>query len=156
MQVLGLDLSLSSSGWCQLNYETGLPDATGIIKSDAKLRTEDRMYGIATEILSLVTEDISNVFVEYPLIAHSAVTSKRLNQLYGFVVCRIYHLVPTVEVAVGTLKKWATGKGNAKKPEMMEAAFQKTGIEFLSDDIADATLCALWGRELVMEAVANG
>lgn len=50
-------------------------------------------------------------------------------------------------VPVGTLKKWATGKGNAGKPMMIEAARLKTGLDITDDNEADAVLLALWSAE---------
>ena len=43
------------------------------------------------------------------------------------------------EFTPGELKKWATGKGNATKAEMMEAARSK-GLPFADDNEADAQL----------------
>jgi len=49
----------------------------------------------------------------------------------------------------GTLKKFATGKGNASKPEMIQAAQERYGLQTNSDDIADARhLLALAEKEL--------
>ena len=42
-----------------------------------------------------------------------------------------------VGVPVSTLKKHATGKGNAKKPQMIQAAMDASGLN-LSSDEADA------------------
>ena len=53
-------------------------------------------------------------------------------------------------VSAAVLKKWATGKGNAGKPEMIAAANQKLQLGFadeptISDDNeADAALILLW------------
>lgn len=46
----------------------------------------------------------------------------------------------------GTLKKWATGKGAAKKPEMIESA-RKYKPDVADDNEADAILIAVWGAE---------
>jgi len=40
--------------------------------------------------------------------------------------------------AVGTIKKHATGKGNAKKDAMVQAAWDRWGIKTQTDDEADA------------------
>lgn len=49
-----------------------------------------------------------------------------------------------------TLKKWATGKGNAKKPDMMAAA-TKRGWTFSGDDEADA----LWILDYALHEVVG-
>lgn len=42
------------------------------------------------------------------------------------------------EVAPGTLKKFVTGKGNAKKDLMLISAFKNWGFDTTSDNVADA------------------
>lgn len=51
-----------------------------------------------------------------------------------------------------TLKKFATGKGNAKKPAMIEAARKKLGYQGKSDDEADA----LWLLEYARRELVGG
>lgn len=52
-----------------------------------------------------------------------------------------------------TLKKWATGKGNADKTKMIETVHQKLAfrnmptIEIIDDNHADAILLGLWASE---------
>lgn len=46
--------------------------------------------------------------------------------------------VLVVGAAVGTIKKHATGKGNAKKDAMVQAAWDTWGIKTQTDDEADA------------------
>lgn len=48
--------------------------------------------------------------------------------------------IPYVGIPVGTIKKHATGRGNANKAAMIEAAEEKFGAAVLSDDEADALL----------------
>jgi Holliday junction resolvasome RuvABC endonuclease subunit len=53
------------------------------------------------------------------------------------------HGIPFEGVAVGTLKKYMTGKGNASKGEMIQAARDR-GFEPASDNEADAIAGWLW------------
>ena len=47
-----------------------------------------------------------------------------------------------------TLKKWATGKGNCGKPEMIAAARKRyPGIEIIDDNHADALLLLAWAQD---------
>ncbi len=46
--------------------------------------------------------------------------------------------IPFVVVGTSQVKKFATGKGNAKKPEVMLAVYKRWGREFTSDNEADA------------------
>jgi Holliday junction resolvasome RuvABC endonuclease subunit len=50
--------------------------------------------------------------------------------------------IPYMSIPVGTIKKHATGKGNAKKPAMVNAAYMISGIIPDDDNQADA-ICIL-------------
>lgn len=50
------------------------------------------------------------------------------------------------EIRPTSLKKWTTGKGNAKKPEMATSVKQRWGFESASDDIVDAYALARFGQ----------
>ncbi len=50
-------------------------------------------------------------------------------------------------VQTTTLKKWATGMGNASKEEMMVEAGKHLGRTPIDDNEADAVLIALWAWE---------
>jgi Holliday junction resolvasome RuvABC endonuclease subunit len=54
--------------------------------------------------------------------------------------------VQYIEVQPADLKKWATGKGNASKEEMVQRA-NNLGYEGKSDDEADAYLLLKWAEE---------
>jgi Holliday junction resolvasome RuvABC endonuclease subunit len=51
--------------------------------------------------------------------------------------CHIYG-IEVVGVAVGTIKKHATGSGKASKEQMIEAAWKRWGIKAKDDNEADA------------------
>jgi Holliday junction resolvasome RuvABC endonuclease subunit len=52
-----------------------------------------------------------------------------------------------------SLKKWATGSGSAKKPDMIEAAVRLSGIIPEDDNHADAVLLALYAAHEVAPEV---
>lgn len=56
--------------------------------------------------------------------------------------------IPWWEIGPSALKKWTTGRGNAKKPEMAEHVCKRWGFESPSDDIVDAYALARFGEEL--------
>lgn len=65
--------------------------------------------------------------------------------------------IPAFTAAPNTIKKFATGNGNAKKPEMVAAARELPGIrDSLTDNEADALFLALFGLELVVPGSAIG
>jgi len=60
-----------------------------------------------------------------------------------------------VEVAPSTLKKFACGRGNAPKAEVVSAASRRWGRTFASDDEADAYCLMMLGLVLVGRASAD-
>lgn len=63
--------------------------------------------------------------------------------IYGGIIAVISsvceeRLVPYQAIPVGTIKKHATGRGNASKSQMVEAAQKKFGPEVIDDNRADA------------------
>jgi hypothetical protein len=73
------------------------------------------------------------------------------------------HNVPAHGLAIAAIKKFATGKGNASKVDMIEAAntqfntafdtetYEKTGV----DNICDAAFCCKMGLEAYSEGMAT-
>ncbi len=57
--------------------------------------------------------------------------------------------IETLTIGTSELKKYATGKGNAGKPKMIEAAKKRWGLEDhpLGDDEADALCILAWAME---------
>jgi crossover junction endodeoxyribonuclease RuvC len=56
--------------------------------------------------------------------------------------------IPYIEVPPTTLKKFATGKGNVKKEDMILPIYKRWGYENDSDNIRDAFILAQIGRAL--------
>jgi Holliday junction resolvasome RuvABC endonuclease subunit len=72
-------------------------------------------------------------------------TKAKHNQLAGIIwAVACYLNVPCEAYKPTTIKKFATGSGNAKKPQMIAALKTRLGIETTNDNIADA----LWILEL--------
>jgi Holliday junction resolvasome RuvABC endonuclease subunit len=73
--------------------------------------------------------------------------SEVLNGMLGFMVkaCRV-HGVQYSDCASTTLKKFATGKGNASKEKMMEAYREKWKKDPISHDEADARWLLEWAQ----------
>lgn len=69
-----------------------------------------------------------------------------LGHMHGFAA---HHKIETLPVQTAVLKRHATGKGNAKKPAMIEAAAKRWGrdAESLGDDEADALCVLAWAMD---------
>lgn len=59
------------------------------------------------------------------------------------------HKIPWYDAPPSLLKKYVTGKGNAKKPDMAAAIKARWGFASKSDDVVDAYGLARLGQEIV-------
>lgn len=141
MNIAGLDLSITA---------TGLAYADGSVRTIAPRRAGDaRLVEIRDEIrASLEFGGADLVVIEGPVLRSSAAIA--LAMLHGTVRTELWDLgIPYVLLPPATLKKFATGKGTASKPDMAVAAFKRAGLEFADDNQCDAAwlrwagLCAL-------------
>jgi crossover junction endodeoxyribonuclease RuvC len=131
--ILGLDLSLTATGYCR-DGECG--------RIVTKLRGWERVACILQTVQDLAG-DADVVVVEGYSFGSRGNTLFQIAELGGIVrfdLCR--NGTPYVDVAPGTLKKYATGKGNAGKDEMIAAAIRRFGFEGSDNNEADAFL--LW------------
>jgi Holliday junction resolvasome RuvABC endonuclease subunit len=121
MRILGLDLSLTSTGWAT-NGKTG--------SISVKTKESQRLYDIRREINRIIVENkVTGVVVEgYAFAARNPPT------------CRA---------------KFATGRGNAAKTEVISAVSARTGIVWSgkgADDEVDAWLL----EEMGLHAIGEG
>ena len=139
MRVIGLDLSLTATGICTSD------GATAVIKPRTKGDTRlaeirDRIRIAAAGYHLAVIEDL-------PTHAKAAGIT---GMVHGAVRVALQDLaVPYVTVPPATLKKFATGRGNADKTGMAIAALKRFDREFRDDNECDA----FWLRAMGMHAV---
>lgn len=110
--VLGLDLSLTATGVAG-NAGHGWAD---VIKPPAHLRGHQRLAHIQAEITDLYLTRVDLVVVEGP--SYGSVTGS-FHERAGLWWLITHHLwargTPVAVMPPASLKKWATGKGNASK-----------------------------------------
>ena len=133
MRILALDLSLTATGWC-------CDGTTGVIKP--KVRGWERINQITSAILDL-RQDADLVVLEGYSFGSQGRAVVQIHGLGEIVRFKLWKAeVPYVDVAPSCLKKWATGKGNAGKDEMIAAAIRKYGFEGCDNNEADSFM--LW------------
>lgn len=71
------------------------------------------------------------------LASHSALVLGELAATVKLTLYRWWSICP-LQVPPMTLKKYATGKGNSKKQEMLMQMYKRWGVEFNDDNAADA------------------
>lgn len=147
--ILGIDPSLSATG-----IAAGpMPDGT---TDHYTVRTEAgdpaRLYTIHTAVTVQATcPDRCTLAVveDLPTHAHGAGLT---GMAQGVIRLALYDAdVPYVTVPAATLKKFATGKGNATKADMRMAWYQRVGEDVRDDNQVDA----LWLHQIGLHLAGN-
>ncbi|MFI6903059.1 hypothetical protein ACIBKY_17485 [Nonomuraea sp. NPDC050394] len=138
--VVGLDLSLTATGLADTPGTRTIKPGIRTIKA-GDLRGCDRFAYIASEIFGdgmAQTADL--VVIEGP--AYSRALGSGHHEAAGLWWHIVYRLtaldVPYAVVPPTTLKKYATGRGGATKPDMRMALFQRAGLDLRDDNQVDA------------------
>ncbi|MCX4705684.1 hypothetical protein [Streptomyces sp. NBC_01373] len=128
LRVIGLDLSITSTGVC-------LPDGTTYrIKTRAK-DGDRRLLHVRNDIADDLAASRPHfaVIEDLPTKMH-ATALKIVGKLHGVVVGALLDAdVPYAYVPPATLKRFAADKGNATKRQMADAAYLAAGVEFPGD-----------------------
>lgn len=153
---VGIDQSLTAFGIAL----TSAAEPVGMAwllkpKRYGSYRLHDLLYGLE-EVLSEVERcgySIEHICMEG--YAHGAVNAREaMGEIAGAVKLHLARRwefdqkgFPTI-VAPQSLKKFATGKGNARKDDVKLAVYKKWGLEFSDDNLADAFVLSQVGRVL--------
>ena len=134
MNIIGLDLSLTSTGY-SINGNTGTVSV--------KTKGAERLFDIREDVNNiLVSNNIQYACIEgYAFSARNS-QSHKIGELGGAIRLLMYELqIPYVEVPPTSRAKFATGKGNAAKSEVISSISARTGILWVgsgADDECDA------------------
>jgi crossover junction endodeoxyribonuclease RuvC len=136
VRIVGIDLSLTGTGICHPDgsTETLKPKRTGM----------DRLAWIRDEIalrcyLPHSTHQVDLIVIEGYSYGSKGRAVVNIGELGG--VLRLYlheYGPPFVEIPPSCLKKYATGRGNAGKEDMLQAAVIRSGHTFADNNAADA------------------
>lgn len=141
MNTMALDLSLTSTGVSIGGVTQGIQvDTYGV----------ERLRDIRDRIIRLVLDnDIDIAVIEGYSYASRQSQSHSLGELGGVVRLALLEAdVPFVVVPPTSRAKFATGKGNAGKAEVVSAISAKTGIVWAGSDGADR--CDAWVMEQML------
>lgn len=144
--ILGLDISLVETGYCV--YSTNCT-VCGVIKSSPRKNRFERYDHILSKIAYIVnTHKPDLAIIEgYAFGCHGRAVFD-LAEIGGIIKHWCYNKgLLFHEIPPTTLKKWATGKGNATKDIMMLKCYKRFGIEFTNNNECDAYLLARYGEE---------
>ena len=141
-RILALDLSLTRTGYCCDSADEGLAGCrTGLLET-ARLRGMERLDRIVRQVQSLARGSDLVVIEGYSFGSQGRAVFD-VAELGGCVRFLLHRLgMPFVNVPPATLKKFATGKGNAPKDAMIAEAIRRFGFAGFDNNEADAFL--LW------------
>lgn len=147
--AIGIDQSLTGFALTVLNVEDPAKYETWVYKSDYRgiKRLNDIRFWMTSKLMPLAMSGYSfhDIAMETPFMGSpstlplaelSATVKLTLWDLFEDSPaehCRTPLLIPPM-----TLKKYAAGKGNAKKQEMLLQIYKRWGIEFTDDNAADS------------------
>lgn len=142
MKIVGIDASLTGTGIAILNNnlhtETIQSKKTG---PSRLIEIRERIRDIANGADLVVLEGYAYAMANQ---AH------QIGELGGVIRVMLTEAeIKWIEVNPSLVKKFATGRGNAKKEEIAVAIYKKWGQEFSSNDEADAFVLATIGQALV-------
>jgi crossover junction endodeoxyribonuclease RuvC len=143
IDALGLDLSLTATGYASAK-------ATGVFK----VRTTGmrRLAEIRETMLDLAL-DVDVVAIEEYAFSRADAYAHELGELGGIVRLTLWQRrIPYVDIPPASLKRFATGKGNASKDEVLAAAIRRFEFEGSNNNEADAWILrqmalAFYGQE---------
>lgn len=159
MSIIGLDLSLTSAGVAQI--DAGHTPIVSRVKSeghkgDSWARRHHRLMTHASRVLDHVPSAAELVVIEAP--SYGSVTGSQHDRS-GFwwltyeAVARVINC-PIMCVPPTTLKKYATGKGNAPKDAVLAATIRTfLDVPITGNDEADAMQLAAIGARYLGRAI---
>jgi crossover junction endodeoxyribonuclease RuvC len=148
MRILGIDPGLNNCGWgiIEQNQNTLSYVACGLIKTDAKDDTGDRLYKIDTElekIISLYKPDTAAI--EETFINKSGSSSLKLGMARGVAfIAPARAGLQVFEYGANKVKKSVVGAGHADKTQIqMMVKILLPKADFKNADAADALAIAI-------------
>ena len=139
-RVVGLDLSITA---------TGIADHTGATrcvggKAD---RGDQRIVDIVDAVWAELDHGCDLVVIE-DLAVHGPGGGMAAAQVMGAVKATLLRTrTPYALVPPSSLKKYATGRGNATKPDMAVALYKRAGLELGDDNQVDAAWLRFMGLD---------
>jgi len=151
MNIIGLDLSLTSTGY-------SINEKTGVIVS--KNKGPARLSEINKIVLQLCLDnDIELAVIESYSFASRNSQAHSIGELGGCVRMTLWECnIPYIEVPPTCRAKFATGKGNAGKTEVISSISSKTGLVFSgagADDECDAWVLEQMGLTYIGESTQS-
>ena len=136
---VGMDPSFNGFAIIVLDKDANIIEQR-LIASNTKAEIEDRLIELEAGYEFIPNINcLHSVFLEGPAFLANGKFALQMGALHFMIRLMLkrkgvnYHVI-----APGTLKKFVTGKGNAKKDLILLKVYKKWGVEFENDNLADA------------------
>lgn len=151
MRFIGIDPSFTGTGLVVIDQLKSVI-LQEVITSNSKSETTERIQKITNRILNKINEhnNLNGVYIEGISYGSTGKAFSQLSGLYYHTLIELENKFPSTvvkSIPPGTLKKFITGKGNAKKDLVLLNVYKKFGIEFDNSDLADAFGLAVMAYE---------
>jgi Holliday junction resolvasome RuvABC endonuclease subunit len=158
--VVGVDLSLTSTGIAVIdgpNVATFRIQSKGT-KVDTVADRAQRIIDITGRIMECIPSNVAMVVLEAPSYGQQRQAGEHLRAgLWWYLATRLHlegHRV--VEVPPANLKRYATGKGNSPKDQVLAAVIRRyPNVDVTGNDIADALVLAAMGMRHLGTPIEN-
>jgi len=153
MITVGLDMSLTSTGFCLLNDE--LCSAMTIKTKPSDFNKDlDRLKYIVDETFKNIPENVDLICVEDYFIPQSRMqfnAAISLISLGTLIRIKLYeNKFPFVIIAPTQLKKWILGKGNGQKSLIIREVFKKLNLDVKDDNQADSAVLSYIAKDILI------
>lgn len=150
MLYIGLDPSLTGTGIITLDDRANIV-ISKLFETKSKDETEFRLVNIWEEIQKHVQKD-SIMYIEGISYNSKGNTLAQLSALHYYIrIMMKKEFLNFKVIEPKVLKKYISGNGNAKKNLMILKVYQKFGVEFSDDNLADAYSLARMAWEIERE-----
>jgi crossover junction endodeoxyribonuclease RuvC len=150
MRVLGLDLSLTATGWAG-EPPLGELALTGVLRPPGLVGVE-RLAWHRARLADLIGGMDLVVLEGYSFASKNSGKADPPAELGGVVrLCLYDQSIPFAVVTPQQRAMYATGRGNARKDEVIAAIVHRTGVLFRTNDEVDAWTLWAMGKDRLGE-----
>ncbi len=146
--ILGIDASLTSTGWALL--VPGWPLRHGAIQVNT--RGAQRLEDIEGSVLSIIQYQRPDLVAIEGYAFGAENKAHQIGELGGVLRLALHKRdIPYVEIPPAKAKQFATGKGNAQKDVVMREVLRRWKASFDTSDETEAYVVALMGQAILRE-----
>lgn len=151
-KFIGMDFAFAKSGLSIIDESANII-SEGVIVTSSKYSDEERLIQILDVLNKIDQEEIKSVYLEGLSYGSQGKSVSQIGAVHYLTRIFLYkNKINYKIISPSELKKFITGKGNAKKDLMLLNIYRKFGIAYEDDNLADAYSLA----RMALEEYRNG